>query len=312
MWLMALAFESIQPTKPLALAVGPVGAGKSHVFRRVGQLLLGSRFELDMLRRDKEDDFFVAITNKPFVVFDNVDQRIPWLNDSLASTATGGGVTKKVLYTTNEMAFYVPRAFIALTARTPRFRREDVAERLVIFHLDKLVEKRPEYILLKEIEDQREALLSDWVQMLNRIVAQPMPASQWTTIRLADFAHIALRVAAALGFDDEAAEVLDKLKRAQYIFATEESELYLVLDAWIDKPVQAGLLNETNAGRFVHTKKLLEELRLAATDSGIRCNITSAVQLGRLLKQLREALGVHFDITDQHREGGTSWCFKRI
>ena len=28
MWLMALAFESIQPTKPLALAVGPAGGPK--------------------------------------------------------------------------------------------------------------------------------------------------------------------------------------------------------------------------------------------------------------------------------------------
>ena len=45
-WMLSIAMESVQPTKPLALAVGPAGSGKSSFFRRVGQLLFGSRYQV--------------------------------------------------------------------------------------------------------------------------------------------------------------------------------------------------------------------------------------------------------------------------
>ena len=73
----------------------------------------------------------MATTNAPFVAFDNVDRYIPWLEDALASSATGMKITKRVLCETNRAISYTPKAFIAMTARTPYFRRDDVSERLV-------------------------------------------------------------------------------------------------------------------------------------------------------------------------------------
>ena len=40
-WMLAIAFESVQPTKPLALALGPAGSGKSSMFRRIGRMFYG-------------------------------------------------------------------------------------------------------------------------------------------------------------------------------------------------------------------------------------------------------------------------------
>ena len=141
-WILSTAMESIQPTKPLALAVGPGGSGKSSFFRRVGQLLFGSRYQVAALRKDKEDDYWVTVTNRPFATFDNVDRYFPWLNDALAQTSTGTDIPKRKLHTTNTVVEYAAKCMLSLTARTPTFRREDIASRLLIFYLDRLVESR--------------------------------------------------------------------------------------------------------------------------------------------------------------------------
>lgn len=114
-WLLSIAFESVQPTKPLVLFLGPAGSGKSSALRRAGQMLYGPKFNVDGISRDGEKDFFVATTNNPFVAFDNVDRYIPWLEDALASSATGMRITKRVLYETNRAISYTPKAFIAMT-----------------------------------------------------------------------------------------------------------------------------------------------------------------------------------------------------
>ena len=83
-------------------------------------MLYGPAFEVEGVTRDGEADFYVSITHSPFCAFDNVDQRIPWLEDAIARLATGMKITKKVLYTTNDQATYRPHCFLAFTARTPR------------------------------------------------------------------------------------------------------------------------------------------------------------------------------------------------
>ena len=199
-WMLSLAFETLQPTKPLALAVGPSGSGKSSFFRRVGRLLFGEDFELKAVKRDKEQDFWTAVTNRPFVCFDNVDPYVPWIEDALATIATGIEHSTREYYTTNKEASFVPKCFVCLTARTPRFRREDVASRLLIFRMGRLQEKRAEKEILDEVSGRRNELMSDYVKMLNRVVATPMPESGIDpSIRLADFAGIATWIGEALG-----------------------------------------------------------------------------------------------------------------
>ena len=314
LWLLAIPFESIQPTKPLALALGPAGSGKSSIFRRIGKLLFGPGFDVDGLRRDTkgEEDFFVATTNRPFVAWDNVDRYIPWLDDALATSATGMRVTKRVMRTTNTMASYTPRAFIALTARTPRFRREDVAERLLIFHLDKLHEKRPEYELIQEVVQRRDSLLSDYARLLNRVVAAPEPSSVDTTIRLADFAKVAVRIGAGLGVAESAQSAVENMKRAQWMYATEENDVAILLDAWISsKPAEEMDMGLDNQGRVVTSTRLFEELKAIAESRGLRWRYNSAVALGRQIMALEEPLSIYFRFERRHGKTGTTWTFHR-
>ena len=304
-WLLALAFEEVQPTKPLVLALGPAGAGKSSIFRRIGKMLFGQGFDVDGLRKDAEEDFYVATTNRPLVVFDNVDRAIPWLDDALAQSATGMRITKRKLYENNTALSYVPKAFIALTARTPRFRREDVADRMVIFQLDRLKEFTPEYDLLGQVLGQRDLLLSDYARMLNRVVAAPGVQHVGPSTRLADFVRVALRAGAGLGLGHVAEAAVGKLKQSQAIYATEENDLFILLDAWLSQRPEGHMdWGQGNEGRRVPTAQLYEELRELAEASGARWRFTNAVSLGKQLQALEEALGIHFRI-ERQRGGPT-------
>ena len=300
-WMLSVAMVSIQPTKPLALAVGPAGSGKSSFFRRIGRLLFGSRYQVAALRKDKEDDYWVTVTNRPFATCDNVDGYIPWLNDALAQTSTGVQVSKRRLHTTNTVVEYTPNCMLSLTARTPTFRRDDIASRLLIFHLDRLPEKRPEHDLLKEVQVNRNALMSDYARMLNRVLAvTPSDVAVDRSIRLADFVDVAARIGAALGASELMGDLLSLLRRSQNIYATEENPLYLLIDTWLTEPPaegsQMGLNGVTNIGRTAMGRELFAELSDLAEKRGIRWGFKNEISMGIAIKNMADDLGLHFDI----------------
>jgi hypothetical protein len=116
-------------------------------------LLLGSTFEVTGLHR--EDAFVAAVTNRTVCAFDNADSRIPWLEDALATYATGHRYRLRRLYTTNEEASFEPRAILMLSSRDPHFNRPDAAERLLPLHFERPDGYEPEERLARELEARR-------------------------------------------------------------------------------------------------------------------------------------------------------------
>ena len=302
LWMMALAFETVQPTKPLALAVGPAHSGKSNLFRRIGQMLFGHAFQVGDVKRDKEDDYWTKVTSSPFAAFDNVEGYYPWLPDALAKTSTGVKVTKRKLYTNNATVSYTPRCWIALTAHTPTFRREDVASRLLIFHLDRLATMRTEFEVLQEVLTLRNELMSDYARMLNTVLAVPAAEAAVYTMRLADFAGVAERIGRGLDASETTTRVLAKVRQSQFTFATEENPLYLALDLWLTEgvPPDEGRMElgaQTNENRRVTTRQLFRELKEIADQNRLPFRIKNERSLGHAIKNMWEELEMHFKIT---------------
>ena len=302
LWMMALAFETVQPTKPLALAVGPAHSGKSNLFRRIGQMLFGHAFQVGDVKRDKEDDYWTKVTSSPFAAFDNVEGNYPWLPDALAKTSTGVKVTKRKLYTNNATVSYTPRCWIALTAHTPTFRREDVASRLLIFHLDRLATMRTEFEVLQEVLTLRNELMSDYARMLNTVLAVPAAEAAVYTMRLADFAGVAERIGRGLDASETTTTVLAKVRQSQFTFATEENPLYLALDLWLTEGVppdegRMELAPQTNENRRVTTRQLFRELKEIADQNRLPFRIKNERSLGHAIKNMWEELEMHFKIT---------------
>ncbi len=192
-WLLCLAFENVQPTKPIALFVGPTDSGKTNTIRRAGKMLYSSGYQLGAIKKEKEGDFWAEVTNQGLAGFDNADGYIPWLEDNLATVSTGIAHMTRRLHTTNDLAVYPARCFVALSARTPFFRREDVASRMLIFRMKPLeAETRlSEREVESEVNDQRDDLLSSYVMDLNYVLAARQPTEEMIdrSLRLGDFAR---------------------------------------------------------------------------------------------------------------------------
>src|SRR5262249_37091124 len=188
-WLLSQFFPPFRRTRPIPVFLGPQGSGKTTSQRRLGRLLVGGDFDVTGLVRDREDGFVASITNRALCAFDNADSRIPWLEDALATYATGHRYRLRRLYTTNEEVSYEPRAILILSSRDPHFRRPDVAERLLPFFCARPERFEPEERLFRELEQRRGAILGNLLLRAG-VIADTLMESDLPALgfRMADFA----------------------------------------------------------------------------------------------------------------------------
>ncbi|HEX7096441.1 MAG TPA: hypothetical protein VF183_11195, partial [Acidimicrobiales bacterium] len=97
-WMFAIAFPDLFPTKPLLIAEGAPGSGKSTVFQMV-QAMLHGRIRPLTISENGERDFWVGLLRSPIAVLDNTDDLIKWLPDQIAAYTTGGGRPERELHT---------------------------------------------------------------------------------------------------------------------------------------------------------------------------------------------------------------------
>ncbi len=298
LWTYAPFFGTYIPTRPLSVLVGPKGGGKSFAFRKLLVALFGLNADVLALERDREDGFIAAITASPIAVFDNADAKVPWLEDHLARVVTGADISRRELYTTNTQARYRPRCFVGLTARTPQFRREDVAERALIFPVAELERKLPERAILQEMMDNRSRLWGECLLDLKTIVQvlrqgrRPQP----TSFRLADFADFCLQIAGSEPQGTRSvARALGHMQVQQADFALAEDPLLPALEEWAGvhgdrDPIDAGTLN----------KELAAIAGRLGADWPYRDGKALGTRLKNLLGSLRQFFGVH---TEEDRHG---------
>jgi hypothetical protein len=286
-WVRLLFLPELLPTKPIVLFLGEAGSGKTTALRLILKTLFGRAADVETVHRNKEDAFVAAISGSHLVTFDNVDGRIDWLNDRLATCATGGQITLRKLYTTNETETFRPRCFLALTARTPRFRREDVADRLLLFRVERLERFRPERELIEASVAHRNEVLTGLLNDLNEIVRALRvgdPDDQ-VCFRMADFGTMAVFLARAAEGDsgaDALRAILAKMEEEQGDYAIEDEPLYHALEFWLE--------GMGNRGRAATSHTLFEELSRIAKDHGLYWPYRNAVSFGCRLASVWTAL----------------------
>jgi len=188
------------------------------------------------LMPDNPAEFDVAVTNDSFVVFDNFDSHNRWLEDKLAACATGTTISKRKLFTTNEQQVFSVDARIAITARTPRFRREDVTERLIILRVGRFPSFRPEHELNQEFERDRDRIYSGLAFTLQGVLQALEDTKDLRydgAMRLADFASFITRTGIGRGEELETQEALASLLSEQQAFTIEENKLFCILQDWV-------------------------------------------------------------------------------
>ncbi|RKY03384.1 hypothetical protein DRP77_06210 [Candidatus Poribacteria bacterium] len=310
-WTLCLPFDSLMRTRPIHCAIGPKGAGKTTLTRKVGLILFGERFNVTTVGENVRD-IEAILTNEPFAVFDNLESSPKWFMDLLAIAATGGTVKRRKLYTTNEEAQYPITAWVCVNAIEPRFRRDDVADRLLIFKLSRRRQFIPEDELVSRIVARRRELLTAYIVLLNRVVRElkereGLPSRSYS-FRMADFARLGEVIAAALYGEDEARKFIESLEEMQEVqteFTLADDPVWEALSKWLKNPA--------NLGREITSSELYNELDaiINPPDSPRRRHwISSPRAMGRHLARLKtniERLG--YRITHRHTRDGKIWSF---
>lgn len=292
LWLLAVFFPSLHPTKILLMLLGERGGGKSLALRRIVRLIFGPKAELYSLERHKPDGFVAAVTSEPLVMFDNVDERISWLPDALARLATGTEFPRRQLYTTNEMVSFKGDCWLGLNARTTKFmeNRDDLPDRTLVLRTKRIENFVGESQLLAEVAQHRDELWSELLDELQAIVRHLKQARELVPVRfrMADFASFALQVGALWGCSQEVEVIFAKLEREQSELVFEEEPILQVLELWLEKP--------ENRGREVDSTTLQKEFSSLAWQNCIAWPYVSGRSLAQRLSHLLPNLRQRFEV----------------
>ncbi len=297
LYVLHLFFDGLHATHPIPVFYGPKGSAKTSSIRRLGLLLFGSQYQVTSLP-DKADDFEALVTNGFLVGLDNVDGQVNWLNDKLAVVATGGSIQRRELYTTNSLVSFKVRAYVMLTTRTPKFRRDDVAERLLVFPMKVLTEKVSESALIQEALTHRDRFMSwlllrlqEVLKLLALTADQPAPPS---ALRMADFAGFMLRLAQAEDIHDNTDNavsgiqaIIQKLVDAQSQFTLEHDPLFELLE----------YLAEHEPYRSFQTSELHTRLQALAQQLKLPYHYASPNSLGQKLGNIKPNLETVMKVT---------------
>jgi len=281
-WLFALAFPDLMPTKPLLMIEGAPGAGKSLALQLIQWALLGDVKPITV-SKSQEDDFGVMILRNPIALLDNLDSYVEWIADKVCSYTTTGFFTKRKLYSDDEEVIIKPHSFIAVASKNPAsFRREDVVDRSIIIRLERRKSFSRAQKLIEEIKADRPKLLGEYLFYANKIIAEiragAYSESNEEHHRMGDYAALARVVGKVVGWsEDEIAELMEGLQGERDAFAAEEDPLSEMLHKWIAYKPKMG---PWNIGREISAHNLFLELETMAQANGIQWykNVKTLVQ----------------------------------
>ncbi|MDQ2912772.1 MAG: hypothetical protein M3T56_05890 [Chloroflexota bacterium] len=119
---------------PVLVLNGVQGAAKSTLARIVKELIDPCSSPLNSVPRDT-GDLLVSAKHTWFLAIDNVSWLQDWLSDALCRLSTGGGITKRKLYTDDEPVTIDVQRPVILTGIGEIVTRGDLLDRSFVLHL---------------------------------------------------------------------------------------------------------------------------------------------------------------------------------
>jgi len=183
---------------------GIQGSGKTMFFKLIRSLIDPSAVEVLTLPRD-ERERVQQLDHHWCAFYDNVTSLPSWMSDTLCRAATGGGFTKRELYTDDDDVIYSFRRCVGLNGINIAAQRGDLLDRslLVGFHDIPKNKRRTEEQLLAEFEEHRPEILGGFLDVLAKAIQLYPSVNTPKLFRMADFTRWGCAIAMALGYEQE-------------------------------------------------------------------------------------------------------------
>lgn len=233
---------------PMLVFHGPQGSGKTTPQRLLKSLIDPSALK-ELSAPDNEKEFVQIAAHHYFFFFDNLSSSLrDWLSDSLCKAVTGGGFSKRELYSDDDDFIYTFRRVIGLNGINLMVQKPDLLERSILIYLERITKKdrREEKEFWEEFEQKKPYLLGAIFDVVSKAIQEYPNIKLTEHPRMADFAHWGCAIAKVLGYSqDEFLSVYNKNLSQQNEEAIEASpvaatviELMTKRDRWEGSPTE--------------------------------------------------------------------------
>lgn len=179
---------------------GIQGSGKSMVFKLIRRLIDPSSVETLTMPRD-ENERVQQLAHHWCAFYDNQTQIPLWTSDTLCRAATGGGFTKRELYTDDEDIIYEFMRCVGINGINIAASRGDLLDRSLLLGLKDIPtdKRREEKVLLAEFEGCRAEILGGVLDTLSKALKMYPLVNTPKLFRMADYTRWGCAIAQALG-----------------------------------------------------------------------------------------------------------------
>ena len=184
---------------------GSQGAGKTTSFKVIKRLCDPSTIETLITPRDM-NILVQTIAHHHICLFDNLSKIPPWMSDILCIACTGGGFSKRQLYTDDEDIIYQVKRCIGINGINLLTSRADLMDRSILLPLKRIgqSQRKEEVELWRKLEKAKPGILGGIFDTLAKAKAKYPKVKLKRRPRMADFARWGCAIAEALGYKKEA------------------------------------------------------------------------------------------------------------
>lgn len=239
-WMIMLILSGLIVEKPILQVIGPSGSGKTSMLEIIGRTLFGPEFRVERLPEDAKE-FENALINNDFLALDNTTGIPKKIRTSMCQSVTGFQVTRRELFTTMGQVQRPSTATLAVAGITKVLSETEIANR----SLEICIKERPagnnisEQELHANIDTGRADMMGELlyrVQLVLKALDAQRDYTPTTSLRLAGFASVLLRVARHEGWEVEAEHLIDTWHEEQTEAALEGEDLAEILAIWMSQP----------------------------------------------------------------------------
>jgi hypothetical protein len=257
-WLHTIPFQSSFGTRPILCIEGIRGSGKTVVLKRISHMLMGRQKIFAISEHMKLDDIATLFGSEYLAFLDNCDTSLP-IGDLLAAATSGANLTKRQLFTDNDMVNANLAGVLAISSRDPRILdRDDLIDRTLLIRLNRREMFTPDDVLFKGLDENRNKLMGEWLTNLNMVVNVLQTPAEAVDHRLSEFVHTAKVIAKVTDIDSSVIDrVLASTKEEKAIFHMERSRLLPIIEKW-SKSID--VVTDLSTGELFQTWKRIAEM----------------------------------------------------